>query len=549
MYALLNAFITGLLISCLLSFTASIIAWRRSVPGLISLTLLLISMGLWAGAYAVQLMPVPQAVKVFLPNITYIGVVAVPTLFLLFAATFANLERCISRRLVLALSLEPLVTLLLVWTNQYHHLIFTSVTRRGEDGFTWSELVHGSWYHVNLTYSYAVIVVGIAVLVFGLLRASSLMKKQYYIMLVAALVPWLGNVVGEYFLDRFTFDITPLTFGFASVLFTYSVIQERFMDLIAVARGRLIENMSDGVLVLDVQNHILDINPAMQRLLDRPAASLLGHHIMDVLETETDPNTSILHGEKTRTEVRLPHTPDRYLDMRVTPLLDKHQHLNGRLMVFRDVTEGKLVEKKLRQANDRLQNQLIEIGTLQSKLRAQAIRDPLTDLFNRRYLDETLDRELARATRERYPVCVILMDLDHFKLVNDTYGHEAGDQVLKALAATLSAHNRRGDFACRFGGEEFVVVMPNITAEVAYQRAEKLRLLLGSLQIPYGKIQLSTTISMGIACYPSNGEDRETLLRAADRAMYAAKKAGRDHILTYDRLESQSHSGPRAQIR
>ncbi len=208
-------------------------------------------------------------------------------------------------------------------------------------------------------------------------------------------------------------------------------------------------------------------------------------------------------------------------------------------MVFRDVTDRKQVEKKLRAANDRLQSQLIEIGTLQSELRSQAIKDPLTDLFNRRYLDETFDRELARAARESYPVCVIMLDIDHFKKVNDTYGHEAGDFILKALAKTLSARNRRGDFVCRFGGEEFVVVMPNLAVDTAYKRAEDLRTALNSLYVPYGRFNLTITISMGIASYPANGENRESVLRAADRAMYAAKKAGRDHILTYDVLQSQ----------
>jgi diguanylate cyclase (GGDEF)-like protein len=198
------------------------------------------------------------------------------------------------------------------------------------------------------------------------------------------------------------------------------------------------------------------------------------------------------------------------------------------------------VERKLRYANDRLQSQLIEIGTLQSKLRSQAIHDPLTDLFNRRYLDETLDRELARASRERYPLCIIMMDIDHFKRMNDTHGHEAGDLVLKALARTLLNRNRRGDFACRFGGEEFVVVMPNIPIESAYRRAEELRAALNSISVPYGENNLTITISMGIACYPANGLDRESLLRAADRAMYAAKQAGRDYIISYDRLDTQN---------
>jgi diguanylate cyclase (GGDEF)-like protein len=198
------------------------------------------------------------------------------------------------------------------------------------------------------------------------------------------------------------------------------------------------------------------------------------------------------------------------------------------------VTERKQDEKRLRYANERLQDQLIEIGLLQSKLREQAIRDPLTNLFNRRYLEETLDRELARAGRESYPVCIIMVDLDFFKKINDTYGHDAGDHVLRALATTLAEQSRRGDFACRYGGEEFVIVMPNITKRTAYERAKKLRRRLNSLQIPYEGHCLTTTISMGIACYPNNGDTRQALLRAADQAMYAAKQAGRDHILMSD---------------
>jgi diguanylate cyclase (GGDEF)-like protein/PAS domain S-box-containing protein len=311
------------------------------------------------------------------------------------------------------------------------------------------------------------------------------------------------------------------------------------MDLIPVARSRLIESMSDGILVLDLSNRIVDINPAMRDILQIESAPFLGSYASEVLNLWMKNVDQLINGSETRTELKIQNNPPRYLDLRVTPLYDKDQRLNGRLLVFRDVTERKQGEKKLRYANERLQSQLIEIGTLQSKLRAQAIRDPLTDLFNRRYLDETLDRELARSAREGYPVCVIMMDIDHFKQVNDTYGHEAGDHILKSLAATLTAQNRRGDFACRYGGEEFVIVMPNIPVQTAWQRAEHLRICLSALDISYGRYNLTTTLSVGVACYPSNGEDRESVLRAADRALYGAKKAGRNQVITYDQLEEQ----------
>lgn len=542
MYGIINSFIILLLISSVLTSIAAVVAWRRSVPSLTSLTLLLVAMAIWSSSYAFQWLPVPTALRNFLPNITFIGVVAVPGLFLSFALAFTNYESFLTKRFIVGLCIEPAISLLLVWTNKYHHLVFMSVIYRVSYGFTQPQILPGPWYQVNLIYSYLAIAVGIAALIRGYLYCHPSAKRQFSILLGAAIIPWTGNVIGETLMAKIMFDVTPLMFGISALLFSYSVLRDRFMDIISVARSHLIESMSDGVLVLDMQNRIVDINPAMLQLLNRDLVPPLGSSISELLETWLGQTEGVLNGEKSRTEIRLSQSPARYLDLRVTNLFDQRQQMKGRLMVFRDITERKQVERKLRHANDRLQGQLIEIGTLQSELRAQAIRDPLTNLFNRRYLDETLDRELARAAREHYPVCVIMMDLDHFKKINDTYGHEAGDQVLKTLADTLSARNRRGDFACRYGGEEFIVVMPNIAVDVAYQRAEELRLTLNALPIEYGKFCPNTTISIGIASYPSNGEERESLLRAADRAMYAAKRAGRNHILTYDALKANRHA-------
>ncbi|MBN2118064.1 MAG: diguanylate cyclase [Anaerolineales bacterium] len=533
----LSSFAFVSILSALVSLTASIATWRRSAPGSSALSLLLLAMAIWSAGYATRWMDISVEAKLFWFKVMFIGVSAVPTLFLVFALGLTHNEAWLTPRRLTLLSIQPIASLLLHWTNLYHHFFYLSINLVQRNGSVILELTRGPWYFVNVVYSYTVIVIGFFLMSQGVLRLGPLYRSQYRLIFAASLLPWAASILNELnFISFNNLDLTPLTFGLAGIIYAFSILQTHFMDLIPVARSHLIENMYDGVMVLDAQNRVVDINPAMANVLEKQPSYYLGKDAHEVLDGWLQKTELLWDEVETRAELKVPKDPSRYLDLRVTPLYDRDRLLNGRLMVFRDVTERKLDEKRLRYANERLQTQLIEIGLLQSKLREQAIRDPLTNLFNRRYLEETLDRELARAGRESYPVCIIMVDLDHFKKTNDTYGHDAGDQVLQALANALSEQSRRGDFACRYGGEEFVIVMPNITKRTAYERARKLRRRLNSLQIPYERHRLTTTISMGIASYPANGDTRQALLRAADQAMYAAKKAGRDHILTYDQF-------------
>jgi diguanylate cyclase (GGDEF)-like protein len=169
---------------------------------------------------------------------------------------------------------------------------------------------------------------------------------------------------------------------------------------------------------------------------------------------------------------------------------------------------------------------------LQEALRHQAIRDPLTGLYNRRFMWETLERELYRMHRKGSCLAVIMLDLDHFKRFNDTFGHLAGDALLSALGRMLLVHVRKEDVACRYGGEEFTLILPETSLETACSRAEELRQLVHNLHLEHhGQILGAITISLGVAVYPQHGEDPEALLRAADAALYEAKHAGRDRVV------------------
>lgn len=172
---------------------------------------------------------------------------------------------------------------------------------------------------------------------------------------------------------------------------------------------------------------------------------------------------------------------------------------------------------------------------LREKLRAEAIHDPLTGLFNRRYLEETLPRELHRAQRAKSPLCVAMLDLDNFKRFNDTFGHEAGDSLLQDLGQLVRAKLRKSDISCRYGGEEFVLVLPDSSLADAVQRIQQIRLQIKELQISLGDRMLGgITASAGVAQADERNSSPGELLRAADEALYAAKKAGRDRVVTYE---------------
>lgn len=171
-----------------------------------------------------------------------------------------------------------------------------------------------------------------------------------------------------------------------------------------------------------------------------------------------------------------------------------------------------------------------DVRMLNEQLHEMASHDALTGLYNRRYLEATFERELIRAARQNRPLSVVMGDLDHFKAVNDTYGHQAGDEVLREFGRLMKLHARGSDIYCRYGGEEFLLILPDMAEETACERAEQLRMAIAAAPILYGESSIRVTASFGVATFPQHGNTGDDLIAAADNALYIAKESGRNQI-------------------
>jgi diguanylate cyclase (GGDEF)-like protein/PAS domain S-box-containing protein len=226
------------------------------------------------------------------------------------------------------------------------------------------------------------------------------------------------------------------------------------------------------------------------------------------------------------------------------PLLSNGESIG--VLHFQTMTAAEPGESVLLMANMFAEQVGLSVANLRLReaLRNQSIRDPLTGLFNRRYLEETLDREIRRAVRADQPLGVVMIDLDHFKNFNDTCGHDAGDAILRETSSFLTKSVRAEDIVCRYGGEEFVVILPMASAKATQVRAERMRLRLRELTVLHqGRSLTQITASFGVAALPEHGTEPSRLLEAADAALYRAKREGRDRVVVAEcRLAADSRT-------
>lgn len=309
----------------------------------------------------------------------------------------------------------------------------------------------------------------------------------------------------------------------------------------------LAENMADIVWRTDAKLCFTYINTADQQLRGFTRDEVIGSSIQDnitplgqeILQEQLHQRQAIemanQQGGALKYEIPMRHKNDGevWIEVSSVPVYASDGRIKGYQGIGRDVSARKQQEAQLLQSHQQLENQLRQAATEKTALQELATRDGLTGLYNRRYLNDALPRECARARRDGQPLALIMFDLDHFKQVNDQYGHAAGDEVLKTLAELLKKGVRESDLICRYGGEEFVAVMPNMSASQAWTRVESWRQQLQEMVIVVADFRIHITLSAGMAVFPEHGDNPDQLLTRADEMLYQSKEQGRNRISVY----------------
>lgn len=528
---------TILFLTACLSLMVGMIAWqRKSLLAGRLLTLFMLSICIWALFSGVEAGSFGLNNKVFWSKMEYFGFVWASPLCFLFIMAYSNHWKWIKPYSIAIIVAISVITLVLAWTNESHGLIW-SAFHTGSARLNLIIYEHGTWFFIYTAFQFVLFCTSLIILIRDLRYQKSPYFQQTITILAAIILPAIVGILYSFRISPIPgLDWMPICTFFTGLLFTWSIYHYRLLDLVPIAREVLVEQMLDGMIVLDDQQRIIDINPSARRMIKNGSSVSIG----DSLSTVLPELYATLTGSKSRSTTQVlafqeTSADQRFVDVRFSIIQRSRTNTNCSLLILRDITRRKTIEDSLNKANQELEKRLEEIQKLQNQLREESIRDPLTNLYNRRYLEDSLQREFAHAARDHYPVSIIMADIDHFKKVNDTYGHTVGDIVLQKLSGVLMSSFRVEDIVCRYGGEEFIVVMPGTTAETAFLRTENFRQTVEQTNMEIAEKNISITISAGAAVFPENGETVNSVIKQADLALYQAKSAGRNRVIAVNK--------------
>jgi diguanylate cyclase (GGDEF)-like protein len=497
--------VVALSVAAVVDLVAAAWVWRRPrAVARTSLAVLLGAAAVWCAAYGAELATVGRTGREFWGDLEYLGTAVLPAAWTVFVLEYTGRSPSRLRALVVLLAVEPLALLAVLAVPATHDVV-RSFPPGPVPPVPVVQL--GPVYWVHFGYTTLLSAVAGVILAGRLLRVSSTYVRQAVVLGVAVVVPVVGNVASSFgtpFASRY--DPTPLAVSVAGLVLVWGAFRYHLLELRPVARTLAFDRLGDPILVVDPYGRIVDRNPAAVRHLASAAA--VGAAVQDLFQDRA----SLIDATPAGPEVRVGEGDDaRDYELVTSVLTDRGGRSAGQLVHLRDITSRKQAERRLRYL---------------------AEYDQLTRLPNRQVLTDRLAQAVVRARRIGGRCALLLLDVDRFKLINDSLGHETGDRVLVQAARRIRAGRREEDTAARLGGDEFAVLLPEVeSARDALVVAN--RILAGlAVPMPLDGREVIVTASAGVAVWPDDAADPQHLFACADAALYRAKAHGRNRAET-----------------
>ena len=489
---------------------------RRKVAGLSAtfLSLSLFAVFVYTFGYAMELVS-DSAESVFMwVRFEHLGIQAIAPTWLLFTIYQTGREKWVNTPRAIGLFILPLGFFLAVQT--LGNLNFMHPNARLEYSGLFPVFTYDRTIMIYLSVAYQSILLAISTVLFSimLIKSARPFRYQAVIFWLGSMVPWIGGIIYNLGLAPFNLDITPLSLTISSILLSIGFLKFHMLDIVPMARDRVFEGMGDGVLVLDNQDRIVDYNSSLAKILEDIKPVSIGKIVHSQIAKYPE-LLKLINDPTGNTATVMVNKPDKaeYFTATRTAIKSKTRQI-GLVISLHPYTEVK---------------------ELLDKLEELASRDALTGLYNRRFFFQMAEQEIQRTQRYGGVFALVIMDLDLFKQINDTYGHPAGDEVLKKAGSTIISMLRSVDMIGRFGGEEFVIMLPQTDREDAKLVTERIRVGLEHLDLSDVGVKTSVTASFGVAVAEgSKVTSLEDILWQADQALYLAKSQGRNRVCIYD---------------
>jgi diguanylate cyclase (GGDEF)-like protein/PAS domain S-box-containing protein len=496
--------------------------WHRHKAGGLLFFTLMAAIAEWSFAAGMEAIVIGESAKILWSQIEYFGLVATPPLLLLFSMSYTQRENWFNKRKIIALWIPPVIILTLTLTNKMHGLIWSGFTPGSVSA---NILIYhrGPLFWFSVAYAYLLILISFLIMLQAYRASHFPVKQQLGLVMIAVVFPMISSC---FYILRIRFlqgmDITPLGFAVSGLMIAWSLFRFRFLDIIPVGRSAMVDKMPTGMLVLDEKSRIADINPAAMKLLDIKDIQLAGRPIESVFYKNFPLLSILCQKTESQSEILIDGKNRRILDVRISILTGKYQNIQGKLVILQDITERKKME-----------DELVRLATV----------DSLTGAKSRRYFMDKMASEFIKSKRYNRPLSFAIMDIDHFKKINDSHGHRVGDDVLREIVKKCHKAIREVDNFGRLGGEEFGFLFPETDAAGAEVVCERLRRDISSSSFIIDKKEIHCTISIGVSAINDADKTIDDLINHSDKALYDAKQKGRNRISIANSPEKERRPG------